>query len=78
MLDTEIPAGDHIVECAFDPKTCMYVAFALQEHSQFADWAKQMIQDGCEIHSMTVAQVVDWLDANPMDEDALSNQEKRG
>lgn len=50
------------VEAAWDPSTKMYEEFALDRTPEYAAWAKAMIEMGREIHTMTVKEMIEYLD----------------
>lgn len=61
-----IKAADVLVEAAFDAVTGKYTDWCLAEHFDYDNWCKQMLSLGREIHTMTIEQMSDWLEQNPM------------
>lgn len=63
MGDELVSAGDVLVEVAYCHKAKRHEEVCLATHSQFADWAKQQIELGRVILTMTVAQYADILES---------------
>ena len=55
-------AGDQPLFAAFNKVTQLYDSFCMEETPGFAEWVKGNIAGGLEIHDMTVAEAVQWLD----------------
>jgi hypothetical protein len=57
--------GSVVVEGAFDPAANFYFEWSASFTPGFDDWRREMISRGYEVHSMTIDEMLAWIDANP-------------
>lgn len=55
-------AGDTPVESAMDRKTGLYMSNCFAANPDYAEWAKEQIALGREIHTITIAQLLQHMD----------------
>jgi hypothetical protein len=56
--------GSVLVEGSFDPKSGVYVEWALPGTPHFAEFARDAVSAGRVLHTMTIDQMLEWVDAH--------------